>query len=105
MCDVPTFYIRFLYSYIQWPYTPYSSTALPVYILYLSTALPVYTPCLSTALPPYITGSNTCLITLFLKHLSIAIGGKGCFRGNAPRYTIYSPALLVTRLKAIYNWL
>ena len=57
-----------------------------------------------TTLFPYITGNNTYLITLFLRYL-LVIGGKGCFRGNISRYIIQRLALLVTRLKAIYNQL
>ena len=86
------FYRRFLHGYIQWPHASCSSTALPVHAL-LS----------SSTLPPHVTGSNTCLMTLFLIHLPNAMGGKGCFRGNMPGHTMWSPALLVTRLNATYN--
>ena len=41
------------------------------------------------------------MITTFLIHLA---GGEGCFLCNSPGATRESPLLLVTLLRATYNW-
>ena len=46
-------------------------------------------------------GSSACLITLLLIHLA---GAVGCLLGRSPGATIDRPALLLTRLRATYNW-
>ena len=46
-------------------------------------------------------GRSTCLMTTFLIHRA---GAGGRFLGRSPGATIDSPVLLVTLLKATYNW-
>ena len=102
--NISIFDIGFLYSYIQQPYNRIRAPYTPPYTPYTPrTPLTPYTP-RTPYTPPLTPYSNTYLITLFLRYLLI-IGRKGYFRGNISRYIIQRPALLVTRLKAIYNQL